>query len=132
MSTAEAGGHGGHMSPMGGVHMGGNIGRPHVYSGAGIGAVHTNPGGKYAYRGNSGKFHTNQGGKPANLITTTIITSITADSSGGTASRCKATDTELTADADGSTAERWRPAATIGGTGIISAPAPTDLASWLS
>ena len=77
MSTAEAGGHGGHMSPMGGVHMGGsafksggvhrggNIGRPHVYSGAGIGAVHTNPGGKYAYRGNSGKFHTNQGGKYA-------------------------------------------------------------------
>jgi hypothetical protein len=38
---------------------------PHVYSGAGIGAVHTNPGGKYAYRGNSGKFHTNQGGKYA-------------------------------------------------------------------
>ena len=40
-----------------------NPGRKYVPYGGGGGKFHTNPGGKYVYRGYGSKFHTNPGGK---------------------------------------------------------------------
>jgi len=40
-----------------------NPGAKYVPYGGGVGKFHTNPGGKYIYRGYGKKFHTNPGGK---------------------------------------------------------------------
>jgi hypothetical protein len=40
-----------------------NPGARYVPYGSGVGKFHTNPGGKYVYRGYGKKFHTNPGGK---------------------------------------------------------------------
>jgi hypothetical protein len=42
---------------------GANTGGKYVPFGGNVGKFHTNPGGKYIYRGYGGKFHTNPGGK---------------------------------------------------------------------
>ena len=40
-----------------------NPGAKYVPYGGSVGKFHTNPGGKYVYRGQGSKFHTNPGGK---------------------------------------------------------------------
>ena len=42
-----------------------NTGGKYVPYGGSVGKFHTNPGGKYIYRGYGSKFHTNPGGKYA-------------------------------------------------------------------
>lgn len=42
---------------------GANTGGRYIPFGGNVGKFHTNPGGKYIYRGYGGKFHTNPGGK---------------------------------------------------------------------
>jgi hypothetical protein len=59
ISFAEAGRVGGGGYKGGSAFRGGNI---HVGGGS-VGRIHTNPGGKYMYRGAGTKFHTNPGGK---------------------------------------------------------------------
>jgi len=76
MSMAEAGRGGGSFKGGGGSFKGGSFkgGSVHVggsafkggnvrVGGGSMGRNHTNPGGKYVYRGSGSKFHTNPGGK---------------------------------------------------------------------